>query len=139
MILSTSVQSIVLGYGAALIGRFVRAETAHGVIIVGGLPTELATATLSSSMIQAIADIYTKNGGKFIALPNHSLYAIQDFFNGPYHLVQPCQYLNSIAIGYLLGEQLDRLVLTPGQSVVQRAKACPEVPTSKLYAINAAR
>ena len=136
---TTSVRSIVRGYGTVLIKRFVRAETARGVIVIGGLPTEIATATLSSAMIRAISDIYTKNGGAFFTLPNHSLYAAQDFFNGPYHLVQPCQYYNSIAISYLLGGQLDRSVLPPGGRVMKIAQTCPVVPASELYAINAAR
>ena len=138
---ATSVRKIMQGYGAVLIGRFVRAESARGVIVIGGLPTQVATASLSSAIIRAITHIYTRNNGTFIALPNHGLYAVRDFFNGPYHLVQPCQYLNSIAVSYLLGAQLNRPVQPPGNLVLEMARTCPVAParTPAFYAINAAR
>jgi hypothetical protein len=129
--------NIAQGYGAELIGRFVRRESSQQVIVVGGLPTDFAQASLSDQTIRAISIIYTQNGGQFAMLPNHSLYPVSDFFNGEDHLARPCQYLHSIAIALLLGDILKRLVLPPSPSAVAIAATCPAAQIA--YAMSAAR
>ena len=73
------VADITQGYGAALIARFVAAETARGVIVIGGLPTDFSTLALNDELVRAIAGIYTAHGGAFLVLPNRSLYPAGGF------------------------------------------------------------
>jgi hypothetical protein len=121
------VQEITQGYGAALIARFVAAETARGVIVIGGLPTDFSTLALDDRLVRAVAGIYTAHGGAFLVLPNRSLYPAADFFNGEDHLARPCQYLHSIAVAEGVAELLHRAVLPPGLAIRRVAAACPSV------------
>jgi len=130
---------IEIGYGTALIALFVRREAADKVIVIGGLPTDFDSASLTPPTITALSAVYTADGGGFAMLPNHSLYPTADFFNSEDHLVQPCQYLHSIAIAYLLGEVLNRPVRAPVPSFSRLAAFCPSASTSSAYAISAAR
>jgi hypothetical protein len=130
---------IANGYGTALIVRFVRLESARKVVIIGGLPTDFGNASLAQRTITSLAAVYTANGGSFAMLPNHSLYPVADFFNSEDHLAQPCQYLHSIAVAYLLGEALNRPVRAPAPSVTRLAATCPGGSPTSAYAINAAR
>ncbi len=129
---------ISTGYGAALIARFVAEERAKGVIVVGGLPSDFATATLAPGTIRAVAAVYTSHGGLFVALPNDSLYPVRDFFNGEDHLTRQCQYRHSIAVAYRLAAMLGRQVRPPGASASALAATCPG-PSTLPYAISAAR
>jgi hypothetical protein len=119
------VADIAQGYGAALIARFVAAEAARGVIVIGGLPTDFSTLALNDELIRTIAGIYTAHGGGFLVLPNRSLYPAVDFFNGEDHLARPCQYLHSIAVAEGLAGLLHRTALPPGSEITQVAAACP--------------
>jgi hypothetical protein len=56
-------QDITQGYGASLIARFVAAEAARGVIVIGGLPTDFSTLALSDDLVRTIAGLYTAHGG----------------------------------------------------------------------------
>ena len=132
------VLAITAGYGTRLISRFVVEQTAKGVIVVGGLPSDFATAERPEQIIRAIATIYVSNGGRFFALPNDSLYPVQDFFNGEDHLTQPCQYLHSIAVAYRLAALLNRPVKPPGAALSALAETCPGTRIVP-YAISAAR
>lgn len=120
-----TLQNIAGGYGSALIARFVARETAQGVAVIGGLPTDVATLSLSGPAIGEIASIYTTNGGGFAVLPNHSLYPPQDFFNSEDHLSQPCQYLHSIAVAYALAHRLIRPAQPPPPNITRTAATCP--------------
>ncbi len=126
---------IAQGYGAALVARFVARESAKGVIVIGGLPTDFATARVSAAEAGAIAAIYTTNGGVFAVLPNESLYPKADFFNSEDHLARPCQFLHSIAVAALLGGRLKQRVRDPLPGMMTLAAICPSAD----YAINAAR
>ena len=120
-------QDIAQGYGAALIARFVAAEAARGVIVIGGLPTDFSTLALNDHLVRTVADIYTAHGGAFLVLPNRSLYPVADFFNGEDHLARPCQYLHSISVAEGLAGLLHRAVHPPGPAIEQLAAACPSV------------
>jgi hypothetical protein len=130
--------AITTGYGAALIARFVAAQTEKGVVVVGGLPSDFSTIALSPGMIRSVAAVYTSNGGMFAALPNDSLYPVPDFFNGEDHLTRPCQYRHSIAVAYRLAALLGRRVRPPGPGTSALAETCPGRLIAS-YAISAAR
>jgi hypothetical protein len=119
------VQDISQGYGAALIARFVAAEAARGVIVIGGLPTDFSTQALNDDAVRAIAGLYTAQGGAFLVLPNRSLYPPEDFFNGEDHLARPCQYRHSIAVAEGLAGLLRRPVVPPGAAIERVAADCP--------------
>jgi hypothetical protein len=121
------VLDITRGYGASLITRFVADETARGVIVIGGLPTEFSSLALNDALIQVVAGIYTAHGGAFLILPNRSLYSAADFFNGAEHLARPCQYLHSVAVAEGLAGLLHRAVHPPGPAIERVAAACPSV------------
>ncbi len=89
------------GYGAALIGTFVRRATASGIRVIGGLPTEYA-APLPDATLAAIHAVYRDNGGEFLELPNRSRYPQADFFDTPSHLSEPFQIAHSRAIATAL-------------------------------------
>jgi hypothetical protein len=120
-----NVQEITRGYGAFLIARFVAQETSRGITVIGGLPSDFAGAALSPEIINALASIYTTHGGAFMVLPNHSLYPVQDFFNGEDHLARPCQYLHSIAVAYHLAPLLNRPLQPPAKATESFAQTCP--------------
>ena len=120
-----NVQEIVNGYGTLLIARFVAQETSHGITVIGGLPSDFADASLSPETINALTSVYTTHGGAFMVLPNHSLYPVQDFFNGEDHLARPCQYLHSIAVAYHLAPLLDRPIQPPTKTAKSFAQTCP--------------
>jgi hypothetical protein len=108
-------------YGATLIQNFIRAETARGVIVVGGLPTGFSTAPMDERAIAAIREFYLENGAKFAALPNLSRYPVADFYDSPDHLAQPCQFEHSIAVARMLGAVLGVRVAPPSRDVLALA------------------
>jgi hypothetical protein len=114
------------GYGAEIIASFIRAETARGVIVIGGLPTGFSTAPPPPAEIAAIRALYLANGGRFAMLPNHSRYPPADFYDSPDHLAQPCQYRHSIAIARRLAAVLHIPVHDPPPPVVALARTCPD-------------
>jgi hypothetical protein len=113
-------------YGATLIRTFIRAETARGVIVIGGLPTGFSTAPMDLAAIDAIRSFYLQNGAKFASLPNLSRYPVADFYDSPDHLAQPCQFKHSIAVARLLGGVLGIKMSAPTAAEVALAKTCPD-------------
>jgi hypothetical protein len=130
--------AVTAGYGSVLISQFVAQQTAKGVRVIGGLPSDFATLSLAPQTISAVASVYESNGGMFAALPNDSLYPVQDFFNSEDHLAKPCQYLHSISVAFRLAALLNRDVRPPDADITRLAATCPGIPMAP-YAINAAR
>jgi hypothetical protein len=95
-------RQIRAGYGSAQIANFARWASAHGVHVIGGLPTEFADAPMPPAAFQAIRSVYITNGGDFIVLPNFSRYPRSAFFDTPEHLNETWQVIHS----KLLAEQL---------------------------------
>ena len=118
-------EEIGAGYGSALIGGFVAAETRRGVIVIGGLPVDDRAGPLPPDVLVAIRAVYTRNGGAFLALPNESHYPAKDFFNSEDHLAKPCQYLHSIALAAPLGAMLYLPVSPPPPEATALAETCP--------------
>jgi hypothetical protein len=94
------------GYGTALIAGFVRWGRAHGVRMIGGLPTEFADAPMPEATRAAIRALYLANGGEFLELPNHSRYARSAFFDSPDHLSEPWQLIHSRLLAARLSDLL---------------------------------
>ena len=83
------------GYGTRLIVRFVTWARAHGVRVIGGLPTEFADSPMPAGTLAAIRDTYLDHGALFVALRNHSDYPRTAFFDTPDHLDQHWQIIHS--------------------------------------------
>jgi len=97
-----SAEQIRTGYGGTLIAAFTRWATAHGVHVIGGLPTEFADAPMPDAELQAIRSVYVANGADFLTLPNFSRYPRSAFFDTAEHLNESWQAVHS----KLLAEQL---------------------------------
>ena len=92
-----SAEQIRTGYGSALIAAFTRWATAHGVHVIGGLPTEFADAPMPDTTLQAIRSVYVANGADFLALPNFSRYPRSAFFDTAEHLNETWQIGRALA------------------------------------------
>jgi hypothetical protein len=114
--------AIRTGYGTGLIVGFLRWARAHGVLVIGGLPTELA-ATPDATRT-ALAAVYLTHGGDFLELANHSRYPLTAFFDTPLHLNEPCQIAHSILLARGLAPLLGRAAREPPA----HAPDCPGLP-----------
>ena len=90
-----SAEQVSAGYGSALIADFTRWGTAHGVHVIGGLPTQFADAPMFDATIEAIRALYVANGAVFLELPNLSRYPRAAFFDSPDHLNETWQVRHS--------------------------------------------
>jgi hypothetical protein len=88
-----SADQIRTGYGSALLAGFIRWATAHGVRVIGGLPTEFSDSAMPD--LPAIRSVYQANGGEFLVLPNFSRYPRAAFFDTPEHLNETWQKVHS--------------------------------------------
>lgn len=94
------------GYGAKLIAAFTRWAVAHGVRVIGGLPTEFADAAMPDANLNAIRSVYIDNGGTFLTLPNLSRYPRSAFFDTADHLNETWQVVQSqLLAGQLLSRR----------------------------------
>jgi hypothetical protein len=96
------------GYGARLIGDFVAWARAHGVRVIGGLPTTLDEKPLPDATQAAMAAVYLDHGGEFLVLPNRSRYPRSAFFDTPSHLNEAAQIAHSMLLARALAQRLDR-------------------------------
>jgi len=104
-----------------LISAFVQAESARGVVVIGGLPTDFTGAAPSPGALAVLATAYPR----FLALPNLSLYPRRDFFNSEDHLAKPCQYLHSLAVAAALADMLHRPLHAAPPGAAALARTCP--------------
>jgi hypothetical protein len=118
--------AITNGYGTKLIAAFVRHETQHGVIIIGGLPTDFRSVILPKTDIMALRSTYTQNGGRFLQLANNSRYPRADFYDSEDHLMQPCQFRHSILVADALGKMLRHSVTGLDRSSENFSETCPD-------------
>jgi hypothetical protein len=86
------------GYGSLLIGDFAEWASAHGVRLIGGLPTGFADAPIPDATLAAIRAIYAAHGALFLELPNRSLYPRAAFFDTAEHLNETWQATHSVAV-----------------------------------------
>jgi hypothetical protein len=83
------------GDGTVVVRTFLAWAQAHGVRVIGGLPTEFADAPIPPATIAAIGRVYRDAGAGFLLLPNHSTYPRLAFFDTPEHLNEPAQIAHS--------------------------------------------
>ena len=97
---------------------FIRWANAHGVRVIGGLPTEFADAPPSDATLEAIRSVYRANGGEFLELANLSRYPRSAFFDTAEHLNETWQIIHS----KLVAEELRRCTAAAGL----HAQAAPD-------------
>jgi hypothetical protein len=90
-----SAAQIRTGYGSALIAGFLHWANAHGVRVIGGLPTEFADVPMPGATLSAIRSVYLSNGGEFLELPELSRYPRSAFFDTAEHLNETWQIIHS--------------------------------------------
>jgi hypothetical protein len=83
------------GYGTVLIGSFALWARAHGVRVIGGLPTGFADSPIPDAALDAIRAVYATRGAQFLELPNRSLYPRGAFFDTAEHLNEAWQVVHS--------------------------------------------
>ena len=113
---SASAAGIRNGYGTSLIVGFLQWSRRHGVLVVGGLPTELDQVPRPEATSAALAAVYLTHGGDFLELANHSRYPLAAFFDTPQHLNEACQIAHSVLLARALGPLLGRAVRAAGVS-----------------------
>ena len=106
-----SAEQIRTGYGTALIADFTRWASAHGVRVIGGLPTEFADSAMPD--LTAIRSVYQANGGEFLVLPNFSRYPRAAFFDTPEHLNETWQKVHSRLLAETLRSRLGSIAAVP--------------------------
>jgi hypothetical protein len=112
-------------YGARLIAAFVARESARGIIVIGGLPTDFIDIPIPPASIAAMEAAYTSHGGLFLRLDNLSRYERADFFDSQDHLAGPCQIYHSIKIAAALAALLHRPLNPPSPAAAGAAASCP--------------
>jgi hypothetical protein len=95
-------------YAKAQITAFLAWAKAHGVRVIGGLPTTFDDAPVTGDIIAAVRGIYEANGQRFLLLPSHSQYPRDCFFDTYAHLVEPCQIAHSTMLARALASELGR-------------------------------
>lgn len=83
------------GDGSMLIAQFIGWARAHGVQVIGGLPTGFADSPPPRETIAAIRLLYQSNGAGFLELGNLSRYPRTAFFDTAEHLNEPAQIVHS--------------------------------------------
>ncbi len=83
------------GDGSAVIVAFIGWARAHGIEVIGGLPTGFADVPPPGATVAAIRALYRGNGAGFIALDNLSRYPRSAFFDTAEHLNEPAQIAHS--------------------------------------------
>lgn len=111
---------IARGHGTRLIRQFLNWSEAHGVRVIGGLPTEFADAPMPRATRAAIREVYLKAGARFIDLPGHSAYPRSAFFDTPDHLNQHWQIIHSIALAQALRAERQVACAAHGKNELKR-------------------
>ena len=121
-----SAEQVRAGYGSALIAGFTNWATAHGVQVIGGLPTGFADAPVPPATLQAIRAVFAENGGDFLVLPNFSRYPRSAFFDTAEHLNETWQVEHSKLLAAQMRWNCASIAATPPAD-----PADPPAPRSK--------
>ena len=113
-------QAVREGDGTAEIARFLRWAHAHGVLAIGGWPTEFADSPMPDATRMAIRAVYAENGAAFLELPSRSLYPRSAFFDSPDHLSEPWQIAHSQAVARALTPILEGITAAPVSAAIHR-------------------
>jgi hypothetical protein len=102
------------GYGAVQVRDFLVWAHAHGIRVVGGLPTGFADSPIGDDSVAAIRSVYQDGDGGFVELPGRSRYPRSAFFDTPDHLNEAAQIRHSVAVAHALAR------LTAAQQISDR-------------------
>jgi len=83
-------------------------SAAHGVRVVGGLPTVFDGVEIPQELVDALSIRFRAAGGCFVVLDNKSRYPRSSFYNTGYHLNEEAQILHSRSVGRSLVDILHR-------------------------------
>lgn len=97
-----SASQIQHGYGGVVIAGFLDWAAAHGVRVIGGLPTGFADSPIDPESLAAIRAVYGAHNAGFLQLPNRSRYPRTAFFDTADHLNEAAQIAHSVAIAAAL-------------------------------------
>jgi hypothetical protein len=81
---------------------------AHGVRVVGGLPTVFDGVEVPQELVDALANRFRAAKGCFVVLENKSRYPRSSFYNTGYHLNEEAQIFHSQMVGRILVDILHR-------------------------------
>lgn len=81
-----------------VLSAFLRDMHAHGVTVIGGLPTVPDSVAIAPADIDHLRRLYEATGQRFLVLPNHSRYPLGCFFDTLYHLNEDCQRRHSALV-----------------------------------------
>ena len=109
----TGVQ-ISTGYGSTLVVAFLRWADAHGVPVIGGLPTGFIDSPIRDDSLAAIRTLYRDNAAGFLELPNRSRYPRNAFFDTQDHLNETTQKIHSVAVA----DALATLIVRPPEPML---------------------
>ena len=71
---------------------------AHGVTVVGGLPTTFDNVDLPDGAVAAYARMFVSHGAQFLLLDNKSRYPREMFYDTAYHLTEEAQIRHSLRV-----------------------------------------
>ena len=95
-------------YAKTQVAGFLAWAKAHGVSVIGGLPTTFDDAPVTDDIIASIRHIYETGGQRFLLLPSHSQYPRDCFFDTYAHLIEACQIAHSEMLARALAPMLGR-------------------------------
>lgn len=96
-----------------VLSAYLRRARAQGVRVVGGLPTMPDNVALSEAQVDAIRQVFEREGQWFVSLPGRSRYSLSCFFDTLYHLNEECQLAHSKALGQALLDARETLATSP--------------------------
>jgi hypothetical protein len=99
-------------YAQTVLRGFLLKAAAQGITVVGGLPTVPQGTPLDDRDVARIRALFVGASQRFVSAENRSMYAIDCFYDAPYHLHEACQVQHSRRIGSLIAAELAR----PGPS-----------------------
>jgi len=119
------------GDGSELIASFLDWAHAHGVTVIGGLPTGFDDSPIPAATVAAIRAIYARHDASFLELPNRSRYPRSAFFDTADHLNETWQAVHSIAVARGLAPLVDT---RPQVMTANAACRIEQVPEASVYA-----
>jgi dienelactone hydrolase len=90
------------GYGSLLVVTFLRWGEAHGVRVIGGLPTGFIDSPLGNGELTAIRAVFRDQGAEFLETPEAGRYPRSAFFDTADHLNESAQISHSVAVARAL-------------------------------------
>ena len=90
------------GYGSRLVVAFLRWAEAHGVRVIGGLPTGFIDSPLSNDELIAVRAVFRDQRAEFLETPEGGRHPRSAFFDTADHLNETAQISHSVAVARAL-------------------------------------